>query len=82
MLAYSSTLPSTPGSTAAVSLTDACLPACYPTPPYSPAAGLAQQADLELMLLSDNKLSGELPVEWQTPRLVRLDVQGNELTGE
>lgn len=47
----------------------------------APATGLARQPSLQFLLLSHNGFSGALPQAWETPQLLRLDVQRNELAG-
>ena len=68
-----------------------CLPACashrthpQPTNRHPPLheAGLARQQGLEILLADHNTLSGVLPTYWDAPRLLRLDLQHNALSGE
>lgn len=48
---------------------------------HTNATGLAKQAELELLLVNHNRLTGVVPQDWATPQLLRLDLQHNNLTG-
>ena len=43
--------------------------------------GLVALPKLETLLLSNNQLTGPLPLTWDAPALMRAEVQNNKLTG-